>query len=267
MRRSKRLQQKQQLQEKGEDTITIIPLVRHVNNDNTCKLNAMSAAVLQSLVQTGYAPIHYNYDVAATRPSVKSRKHLFRTGRTCRPAASKRDALRIVGAMLQPCGWVLDVVDEYLERRWSLTTVEYIDVQEKAPAQELHRDHSGPPGVACCVAVSFAPEPSALRTRIVPGSHRWSGARVHNRLPAVPVTTRAMVYDPRVIHGGGANPGNAEELCRVFCTFVSTIKTDAAAVFDNAGYASAGIARRVVLTCVRSKPADLGAHWQSSGGS
>lgn len=107
---------------------------------------------------------------------------------------------------------VLEALQWYLGTRdVRVRDVEVIAVQPRSGAQELHRDHPCGSRTSLALAVSLGAQP--LRTLVVAGSHE----RVTEAAPAE-VTSKTLLFDGALMHGGGAWDGALEDDERIFVT-------------------------------------------------
>lgn len=126
---------------------------------------------------------------------------------------------------------LVDLIHSYLPKGALIHGVSEINCPAGTPSQHLHRDHEFGPHVSLVLAISL--DGNSLKTELQPGSHldhispcTQRGALEKDRLERskhlVAMRGQMMLYDPHIMHCGGANVSTTEPLTnRVFIMMVS----------------------------------------------
>ena len=160
---------------------------------------------------------------------ISNKPRNLHTGRKAINIPVKR-ATAILERILSPA--VVSILDAYIYGGWKLVGMQTIKVQPRSAVQKFHRDHQH--GLGFSLVVSLSVDDCPLRTLMLPGSHTDHDTMSSSLFSAdalavqfdrqkrsVAIKGRMMIYDPHIIHAGGANPDNRWWSRRLFVTFAS----------------------------------------------
>ena len=125
---------------------------------------------------------------------------------------------------------LVDIIHTYLIKGALIHGVQEINCPAGTPSQHLHRDHGF--GAQCALVLAISLDGKALKTELQPGSHldhiapcTQRGALERDRIERAKhlkaMQGQMMLYDPHIMHCGGANLTEEELSNRVFIMMVS----------------------------------------------
>ena len=125
---------------------------------------------------------------------------------------------------------LVEIIHRYLIKGALIHGVQEINCPAGTPPQHLHRDHEF--GAQCALVLAISLDGNALKTELQPGSHldhiapcTQRGALERDRIERAQHLTamrgQMMLYDPHIMHCGGANPTQEQLSNRVFIMMVS----------------------------------------------